>query len=132
MDKDTAEKLPNGTRVLVAEDEPLLALDMAELLRSVGAEVVGPATTVKQALELLFHTQVHCAVLDVNLRDGDIFPAAKLLKDSRAGIIFYSGQSRVEDLKRDWPSAYILPKPSPLKLLVPAIIEACTKACLSQ
>lgn len=56
-----------GLRVLILEDEFFLADDLARALREAGAQPVGPASTVKQAEELLSRERVDAAILDLNL-----------------------------------------------------------------
>jgi len=57
------------TRVLVVEDEAILAIDIATHLTDAGFSVVGPATSVTKALTLIGEVGCDVAVLDVNLRD---------------------------------------------------------------
>jgi DNA-binding response OmpR family regulator len=54
-------------RILVVEDEPLLAMEMKLALENAGFEVLGPATTVSRAMALLEPRGCDAAVLDVNL-----------------------------------------------------------------
>jgi CheY-like chemotaxis protein len=114
-----------GARILVAEDDAILALDVAQILRRAGAEVVGPAPTLKQTLFMISAFPVSAALLDVNLRDGEVFPAARALEGLGAGIVFYTGYADVESLRRTWPVAEVLTKPAPPKLLVSAMRQAC-------
>jgi DNA-binding response OmpR family regulator len=114
-----------GARVLVAEDEPILAFDITRTLMNAGATVIGPALSVERALELALAARLTCGVLDVRLRDGLVFPAAHVLRRKGAGIVFHTGQSDPEALKREWPEAEVLLKPAPLRLLIPAIRAAC-------
>ncbi len=81
--------------------------------------------SVERTLELVLAEKLTCAVLDVSLRDGLVFPAAHLLRERGAGIVFHTGQIDPEGLKRDWPDTEVLFKPAPLRLLIPAILEAC-------
>jgi len=57
-------------RILVVEDDMMTALDLAEMLRDIGATVVGPVGRLKQAWALANRDQLDGAVLDVQL-DGD-------------------------------------------------------------
>jgi DNA-binding response OmpR family regulator len=79
-------------RVLVAEDEPLLAYDIVTILMKAGAAVIGPAFSAERALELAKAEQLTCGVLDARLRDGLVFPAACVLRQKGAGIVFYTAQ----------------------------------------
>ena len=114
-----------GARVLVAEDEPLLALDIMRVLMEAGASIIGPALCLERALELAIAEHLSCGVLDVKLRGGLVFPAAQVLRKKGAGIVFHTAQIDPERVKRDWPDAEVLFKPAPLRLLIPAVQAAC-------
>jgi two-component system, response regulator PdtaR len=114
-----------GARILVVEDNAVLAFDMVSLLRQAGAHVLGPAMTLKKAVALIEAESPSCAVLDVALRDGSVFPAAELLRDRQIAIVFYTGHGDPEILKREWPQAQVLLKPAPHDLLLKTVIAAC-------
>jgi len=119
------DKPLQGARVLVAEDDAILAFDMMSFLRNAGAETLGPAANLKRAMALSQDELLSCGVLDVSLRDGLIFPAAQLLRDRCIGIVFYTGYAGIDDLRRDWPDAQILSKPAPSRFLISAVSAAC-------
>ncbi|MFL5335130.1 MAG: response regulator [Geminicoccaceae bacterium] len=81
-------------RILIVEDEALIALELAESLEHDGHEVVGPAATMAEALALCKAEPPELAVLDINLQDGSsgVILARALL--TRWGVlsIFASGQ----------------------------------------
>jgi DNA-binding NarL/FixJ family response regulator len=114
-----------GARVLVAEDDPILAFDIIGLLRKAGAEIVGPARTLAHTLDLIASPSLSCALLDINLRDGLVFPAALNLSEQCIKIIFHTGCADLETLRREWPSAAVLPKPAASKCLIEAVRLAC-------
>ncbi len=117
-----------GARVLIAEDDAILALDVREIFRQAGADIVGPAGTLKQALSMISAFPVSAALLDVNLRDAEVFPAARALEERGAGIVFYTGYADVDCLRRDWPSAWVLTKPATPRLLISTMQGACFPA----
>ncbi|MGA7325006.1 MAG: hypothetical protein WBX25_11110 [Rhodomicrobium sp.] len=117
-----------GAKVLVVEDDALVAFDIISSLKDAGAEVVGPARTVNEALELAKAEDLCCGVLDVWLRDGPVFPAASLLRGKGAGIIFHTGRSEFEELKQDWPEAHVIIKPARPEQLMQALLTACCPA----
>jgi DNA-binding response OmpR family regulator len=81
-----------GRRILVAEDEYLIADDLRTALTAAGAEVVGPYPTVSDTLKSLeCDTGIDAAVLDVNLRGDMIFPVADLLRTRGVPFIFATG-----------------------------------------
>lgn len=78
--------------MLVAEDEYLLATDLAQFLRRGGACVIGPFPTVKEALNSLrAGAKPDFAMLDVNLRGEMVFPLADHLVDAMIPFIFITG-----------------------------------------
>ncbi len=82
-----------GKRLLIVEDEYIIAADLAYLLEQAGAEVVGPAGTVADALILLQAEagRLDGAVLDVNLRDERVYPVADALSASHIPFLFATG-----------------------------------------
>ena len=124
MNDAPAKPLLN-VRVLVAEDNPLVAFDIMAGLLKAGAHIMGPALSVERAIELAQLEAADCAVLDVKLRDGLVFPAAQILKEKEAGIGFYTGHINPESLKQQWPEAEVLIKPVPMQTLVRAVTAAC-------
>ena len=77
----------------MVEDEPLLAIELADLLSSEGFIVIGPAPSVKSALlELDSHTP-DVAVLDGNLRGELITPVAELLSEKGIPFVFASANA---------------------------------------
>ena len=124
-----SEKPLEGTRILVAEDEPILAFDIISVLRNAGAQIFGPAITAGHALELAKAEELSCGVLDVRLHDGLVFPAAEVLRDQGAGLVFYTGYADPFGLKGNWPGAEVIAKPVPLHQLIQAVRAASTGGC---
>ena len=81
-----------GRRVLVVEDEYLLAEDLREELESQGAEVMGPVASVADALELLRSGPApYMAILDINLGGEMAYPVADALRARDIPFIFATG-----------------------------------------
>lgn len=82
----------SGRRILVVEDEYLIADDLAALLRGAGAEVIGPAASLPKAMRLASDTQhFDAAVLDINLRGVNVFPLADELLARGIPMLFMTG-----------------------------------------
>lgn len=77
-----------NARVLVVEDEVLVAALLEDRLQALGCNVVGPAMSVGQALELLKSDDIDAAVLDVNLAGEKVFPVADALAAKDIPFIF--------------------------------------------
>jgi DNA-binding response OmpR family regulator len=73
-------------RILVVEDEALIAMDLARVVRRAGCEVVGPAGRVEEALRLAAGQPIDAAILDVNLGGEESFGVADAL--ARRGVPF--------------------------------------------
>ncbi|WP_439594341.1 HWE histidine kinase domain-containing protein [Falsiroseomonas sp.] len=84
-----------GRRILLVEDEPLVALDLEETLRGLGCEVAGPAATLAEALRLAETPRLDAAVLDVNLGGQAAFPVADLLLAQGVPVVFATGYSEL-------------------------------------
>lgn len=110
------------TRVLVVEDDGLLALDIADQLTNAGFEVVGPATSVAKALELL-KTGCDVAVLDVNLGKETAEPVAHKLRALGTPFAVLSGYSK-EQHPPGFQGAPVLSKPTRADDLV-AVLRRC-------
>ena len=82
----------SGRRVLVVEDEYFLADDLAQAVAQLGAEVIGPVPTRKEALALLAAAgKVDLAVLDISLEDEAVFPVADVLAEQGVPFLFATG-----------------------------------------
>lgn len=77
-------------RVLVVEDEALVAMDMQATVEEAGCVVVGPVGTVEEALKLA-DQPLDCAILDVNLGGRSIQPVARVLADRGVPHIYITG-----------------------------------------
>ena len=80
-----------GYRMLVIEDDYLVAQDLCTALRRRGAEVIGPAPSMSRARELLSGSRPHCALLDVNLNGELVFDLAEELRARQIPTIFTTG-----------------------------------------
>lgn len=79
-------------RVLIVEDEYLIAQDLAEALRAAGADVAGPVGSAADAERLLGSgRRPDLALLNVRLRGGTVFALADKLDDAGVPFLFVSG-----------------------------------------
>lgn len=80
-----------GKRVLVVEDEMLVALVYEDMLLDAGAEMVGPAGTLEAGLRLAREEGLDAAILDVNLGQAESFPIADELGHRGVPYLFATG-----------------------------------------
>jgi DNA-binding response OmpR family regulator len=78
-------------RVLLVEDEPMIAFALEDMVVELGYAVVGPAYRLTEALELAAREEFDLAVLDVNLNEQHSFPVADLLRDRGIPFLFATG-----------------------------------------
>lgn len=84
-----------GLRVLVVEDEVMVADETAEELRKAGVKVLGPATRLEQAEGLVNgHEPIDAAVLDINLRGQMVYGLADKLISRGVWVVFATGYDR--------------------------------------
>jgi CheY-like chemotaxis protein len=101
-------------RVLVVEDEGLVAMLLEDMLDELGHRVVGPAATLERALELARQEAVDIAVLDLNLNGEDASPVAEVLAGRNIPFACATGYGELPEPLRGKP---ILPKPYDLEAL---------------
>ena len=113
--------MSTARRILVLEDEWIIALDTQDMLESAGFEVVGPVATVREALKLRLNSPIYAAVLDVHLKHEMSFPVAEALVASATPFIFVSGFDAT-DLPAQFRHHPLLTKPLVAERLLAALL----------
>ena len=103
-----------GRHVLIVEDEPLIAYDIAQAFEPTGA-VLTTTTTLEHALILAQHDNLSAAILDHALPDGDCSELCKVLTQRDIPFVVYSGFGPSSDACKH---AQHLSKPADPQLLV--------------
>jgi two-component sensor histidine kinase len=98
-----------GTRFLVVEDEPLIALDITAALQEAGAETVG-SSTATEALDIIGSNELDAALLDGNLQGTPVDEIAAALSRRKIPFLFVTGYGR-ENLPIDFRDVAVLAKP---------------------
>src|SRR5665213_3014112 len=80
-----------GKRVLLVEDEILIAMMAEQMLTDMGASIVGPSQTVAEAMELAKRADIDLALLDVNLNGERIDPVLVLLRERGIPVVLATG-----------------------------------------
>lgn len=108
-----------GLRVLIVEDEMMLALTLEDMLKLMGCEVV-KAARLAPALELAETEELGIALLDINLAGERSYPVAEALSRRSIPFAFMTGY-HVDDLREEWQDRPVLQKPFLMAELVRVI-----------
>jgi DNA-binding NtrC family response regulator len=115
----------SGCRVLLVEDEALVAEHITDVLTEAEADVVGPLATVAEARQLVRDgVKVTAALLDLNLRDGSATPLIEALTARGIPTVVYTGAGLPDEVRRRHPELVALMKPVPPARLVAEIRRA--------
>jgi CheY-like chemotaxis protein len=95
VDRDAHQPF-TGRRLLIVEDELLVALELQHIVEQLGGTVVGPAGSVEGALQLLSDTTPDAALLDANLRGERVTPVAQACGDRTIPFALVTGYGRLE------------------------------------
>lgn len=119
-----ADRPLHHRRLLLVEDNYILAESLRYQLEDEGAEIVGPAATVSHALTLL-NSEPHIdgAVLDVNLGEQKVFPVADVLIARGVPFVFTTGYDRAA-LPPDYTNMPTLQKPVSAEAIGRALVRS--------
>jgi CheY-like chemotaxis protein len=110
-------------KVLVVEDEMMIAMLIEDMLDEFGCKLVGPATNVPRALELIGKESIAVAVLDLNLDGKDTYAIADALQRKNVPFIFATGYGST-GLRQEYGNRPVLQKPFQARDLETALTEA--------
>ena len=113
-----------GQRILIAEDEAILAYDLAETVEAAGYRVEGPHPGISDAMYAFQKEKPDLAILDVELSDGNVFSFARKLKAEDVPVIFHTGSLSQREIADRFPDAIVRIKPCPPTLMLDAVGEA--------
>ncbi|HEX8623220.1 MAG TPA: response regulator [Allosphingosinicella sp.] len=108
-----------GVRVLLVEDEPIIAMTAEDMLEELGCVVIAAAATLREALEAVERADFDLVLLDINLNGVESHPVADRLRAAGRPFVFTTGYGR--DAARGAP---VIAKPYRLKDLEAAIATA--------
>ena len=106
-----------GRRILIVEDEVIIAMSIESVLREQGCVIVGPAARVDRALELARSERLDAALLDIGLRGEAVFPVADALATRGVPFAFLSGYE-LEGMPSEHRDRPVLTKPDLLDALL--------------
>jgi DNA-binding NarL/FixJ family response regulator len=97
-----------GCRILVVEDETLIAFEIEAVLEALECAIIGPVSTLDDALRLAHDTAPDAAILDVTVRGGKSYPVAEQLLARGIPFVLSSGYGEwaLPDTLRGQPRLY--------------------------
>ncbi|MBX3483630.1 HWE histidine kinase domain-containing protein [Phenylobacterium sp.] len=114
-----------GARVLIVEDAVLLALELETGLSDAGAEVIGPAYELEEAMALL-DRPIDAAVLDANLNGRSVTPVAEVLSQRKIPFVFATGYGETGGAPGGF-EAPVIRKPYDVTQVAAAVAELLSK-----
>lgn len=108
-------------RILIAEDEMIVALDLCETVEEAGFHVEGPHSGISSAMLAFQKEKPGVAILDVELSDGNVFAFARTLKAENIPVIFHSGSLSSTEITDKFPDAIVRMKPCPPSSMLDAV-----------
>ena len=112
----------HGKRILVVDDEPLIAMEIVSNLREAGCEVVGPAATLERAMPLIGNDAFDAALLDGNLGGRPVDELAAALTRRNIPFAFITGYGR-DGLPKAFKHAMLISKPFNRQQLLAALSQ---------
>ena len=100
-----------NANILIVEDEPLVALDLAFGVEDEGGTVIGPAATLVEALSLVTK-EIQGAILDFHLPDGDVSEVLHALLARGLPVVVQTGGGLPAGLTEEYPNLVVLMKPN--------------------
>ena len=97
-------------RILVVDDEPLIAAMLREWLEELGCEAAGPVQSVSRALDLIAGVELDGAILDVSLGRENCYPVADALRERGIPFAFVTGYGS-QGIDSRYQEAIVLAKP---------------------
>lgn len=108
-----------GLRVLVVEDEILLAMELVDELEELGAIPVGPIQNLEAAMAAVHEHHFDAAMLDVDLNGSLSLPIANALQERGTPFLFVTGNDAF--VRAHFPAIPVHPKPCDMALIVDAL-----------
>lgn len=118
----------SGCRILVVEDEALIALSLEAFLVEFGCSVVGPAASIDQARRLARTSGLDVALLDINVRGELVYPLARQLMEQDIPVVLCSGYAMTSTIPAPFDALPQLGKPYSRDLLRHVIEQALARA----
>jgi CheY-like chemotaxis protein len=95
-----------GRRILLVEDEAIVSMILEDMLVELGCEIVGPASRLDQALDMLDSESFEAVVLDLNLNGVPTYPVADALAERGVPFLFSTGYNNLKNGNTNLPTLH--------------------------
>jgi PAS domain S-box-containing protein len=116
-------KLEAGNRIILVEDEILVAMMMRDILTDLGFSVVGPFSRLSEAMVAAVHDEIDAGIIDINLGGEFVYPVAEVLVARDIPFIFVTGYG-VESIDPRFTSVPVIKKPVQRQVLQKIFVSA--------
>jgi PAS domain S-box-containing protein len=116
-------QLATGNRVLLVEDEILVAMMMRDTLSELGFEVIGPFSRLSEAMVAAVHQEFDAGIIDINLGGEFVYPVADVLVARQIPLVFVTGYG-VESIDGRFGHIPIIKKPVQRQVLQNIFVAA--------
>ena len=114
--------------ILIVEDNLYLALDLSSAVEELDGRVIGPASTIAEALTLLDRHHVTAAIVDCHLPDGHAAALAQKLVERRVPFVIHTATRLPDTISQLHPDVPVLIKPVQPKALLTCLLDEIRKA----
>lgn len=115
-------------RILVVEDEALIALQLEMEIEDIGHTVAGTCMNLPECLQFIEGTEIDGAILDVDLRGVDVFPAAEKLRQKNIPFVFHTGHGNKHQIEERFPRSTVFKKPTSTDIMLKKLFSFSAKA----
>jgi len=120
-------RLETGNRILLVEDEILVAMMMKDIFTELGFSVLGPFSRLSEAMVAAVHEEIDAGIIDINLGGEFVYPVADVLKARQVPFVFVTGYG-VESVEPRFGYVPIIKKPVQRHQLQKVFMPAATDA----
>lgn len=114
-----------GTRVLLVEDETLVALMIEDMIDDIGAMLIATVSTIGEAMATLESARPDIAMLDINVGGDQVFPVCERLAELGIPFVFSTGYGE-HGVPPQWRASPVLQKPYSASQLADALARCLT------
>ena len=101
-----------GRRILVVDDEILVASELADDIEELGGKVIGRAYSLSDALRISRNTDFDAAILDIDLNGKEVFPVSDLLLKRGIPFVFHTGTVKGPSVMKLYDGVPVVSKPT--------------------